>query len=103
MLNPLRARSGALRLVAAVLVAGGLAAATHDSAAGVPERQRADEPATSASDRAGRVIQGQYIVVMKKRVGVAATRDARSDVVRGGGDILFDYREVLDGFAARLP
>ncbi|MDZ5622902.1 S8 family peptidase [Nocardioides sp. HM23] len=99
----MRARTGALRLVAALLVAGGLSAVTHDSAAGVPERQRDDDRATSTDERAGRVIQGQYIVVMKKRVGTAATRDARGDVVRGGGDILFDYGDVLDGFAARLP
>ena len=96
-----RPRSAALRLVAAVLVAGGLAAVTHDPAVGAPEPRRDD--AASADERAGRVIKGQYIVVMKKRAGVTATSDARRDVVRRGGDILFDYSVAVDGFAARLP
>jgi subtilisin family serine protease len=103
MSKPLRARSRALRLCAAVLVAGGLAATTHDSAAGQPERQGDDDRATSTDTRAGKVIEGRYIVVLKHRAGVAATREARGDVRRNGGEILFDYSTVLDGFAARLP
>ncbi|KAA1425674.1 S8 family peptidase [Nocardioides antri] len=103
MPNSKRARSRALRLAAGALVAGGLAALSHDPAVGAPDVRHDLGRATSADGSVSRVIQGQYIVVMKDNASVAATRDARRDAVQHGGDILFDYSAALDGFAARLP
>lgn len=97
----LRARSRALGLAAAVLLTGGLAAVGDGSAGAVPAR--ADDKGGSSSSAAGRVVEGQYIVVMKPRASVSAMRDARADAVQRGGEVLFNYTDALNGFAAELP
>lgn len=97
----LSARSRALGLAAAVLLTGGLAAVGDGSAGAVPAD--ADGKGGSSSGAAGRVVEGQYIVVMKPRATVSAMRDARADAVRRGGEVLFNYTDALNGFAAKLP
>ncbi len=49
------------------------------------------------------MVEGEFIVVMKRRAEISATQEVRRTAVRGGGEILFDYSAALDGFAARLP
>jgi subtilisin family serine protease len=100
MLPANRSRSAALGLVTALILAGAVAATTETTAQAAPDGARNDGRSTTA---AGRVIDGQYIVVMKPRASAAAERDVRADAVRSGATVLFDYRAALDGFAARLP
>jgi aqualysin 1 len=48
-------------------------------------------------------IPGQYIVVFKANAPVNSARLAALQAERAGGELLFNYANVLTGFAARLP
>ena len=48
-------------------------------------------------------ISGQYIVVFKANAPADSVRLAARQVEQAGGELLFNYANVLTGFAARLP
>jgi len=97
-------RSRVLGLAAALLLTGALASVADGAAQAVPAGPDGpDGKVVTTSSAAGRVVEGQYIVVMKPRASVSAMRDARADAVRRGGEVLFSYTDALNGFAAKLP
>lgn len=49
------------------------------------------------------VIDGRYIVVLRKGVSAEEMRSARRDLTNRGGQVQHEYRHALNGFAAKVP
>lgn len=65
-----------------------------------------DKPFGTVEAEAGKTstLRGQYIVVMKKQVGVASTRSLAAEMRRAhGAEVVHEYSHALTGFAAQLP
>ena len=91
------------RLLTPTLAALALAACSDapSGVAGPASPERLATPAAPVFTKAGRGIEGDYIVVFKDAVTDALTK-ADQKILRHGGTAKFKYDKVLKGFAATL-
>ncbi|MDQ1657190.1 MAG: aqualysin 1 [Cryptosporangiaceae bacterium] len=93
----LRSLATALAATTAAVLAGALIPAGASADPQQPAAQGAQPLAPLVAASQGRVIAGEYLVVLKRRQG-----DSTLTARRHGGTVLREYRTALTGYAARL-